>query len=134
MCYIIFYQKIYIVFTVQTTRQNIANTPSGLCYYQNFLILTLLLNIIILSIFLNVNNFCKLFLKFVILKYMVLLFTFISYKVFKSIIKNNLQPWRVLVLIRERRRYAPPRQAHAPQLKPEKINQIKTRGGSRNRR
>ena len=103
MCYIIFYQKIYIVFTVQTTRQNIANTPSGLCYYQNFLILTLLLNIIILSIFLNVNNFCKLFLKFVILKYMVLLFTFISYKVFKSIIKNNLQPWRVLVLIRERR-------------------------------
>lgn len=100
MCYIIFYQKIYIVFTVQTTRQNIANTPSGLCYYQNFLILTLLLNIIILSIFLNVNNFCKLFLKFVILECMVLLFTFISYKVFKSIIKNNLQPWRVLVLIR----------------------------------
>lgn len=34
---------------------------------------------------------------------MVLLFMFISYKVFKSIIKNNLQPWRVLVLIRERR-------------------------------
>ena len=49
----------------------------------------LLLSNIILSIFLNVNNFCKLFLKFVILEYMVLLFTFISYKAFKSIIKKQ---------------------------------------------
>lgn len=69
-----FYLPKLSIITVQTTRQNIANTPSGLCYYQNFLILTLLLNIIILSIFLNVNNFCKLFLKFVILKYIVFLF------------------------------------------------------------
>ena len=32
--------------------------------------------------------------------------------------KINLQPWRVLVLIRERRRFAPPRQAHATRPNP----------------